>query len=450
MRTLSYEVSIPSDVWRAIVDEVVCRRKSDEEMFCCVFGNTHSLGHGQVRFFYRDHYIPDAEHYSRQSRTYLSLSQEQHVDLINKYIARGMSVLHIHTHPGQGIPGFSGTDDSHERRYAKFLKSFRPRTHFLSAVFNQDMEVSSWRSWNLSNGIAQFNVKFHHRFDTGENFAVDWDVMSRQQIFGADFLRKLGRISITVVGCGGIGSVFVEQLSRLGVRNWVLIDPDRLDISNLNRMPFATREDVGRFKTSMARSMIQRMWGNESTIKQIRGAISGADAMREAAKSELLVVASDNHYSRAIAQEISSRFVRPLISLASQIYKEPGAEPRFYVRVVCPPTAPNRWSLISCGAVSLHQAAQESAPSFIKDDLVDQGYINEVEAPAVYWLNSICASLGVKLVQEKMLGISHGDGVDWLVDCGRNEWYKMSHKDDENCLYISNRDDGFFGKGFHA
>ena len=442
-------MAIPPDVWEAIIDEVMCSRNSDEELFCCVFGNTHSLGEGRVRFFYRDHYVPNAEQYEQQSRTYLSLAQDRHVGLINTYIAHGMSVLHIHTHPGHSTPVFSRTDDIHERRYAMFLRSFRPRVHFLSAVFDQDMGNSSWRSWDIANGIAQFNVKFRHGGDAGGG-AVDWDVLSRQQIFGYDFARRLGHTAVTLVGCGGIGSVFVEQMSRLGVRNWVLVDPDRLDISNLNRMPFASREDVGRFKTSMARTMIRRIWGNKGVIKQIRGDIRGADARREAAKSDFLVVASDNHYSRAISQEISSRFVRTLVSLASQIYKDGGAGPRFYARVVCPPTSPNKWSLISCGAVSLHQAAQELAPSSIKADLVSQGYIDEVEAPAVYWLNSICASLGVKIIQEKVLGSLHEDGVDWLVDCGRNVWHKLSHKDDTNCLYTSNRDDGFFGRGFHT
>ena len=367
-----------------------------------------------------------------------------------------MSVLHLHTHPSCRTPSFSMTDDSNERRYAEFLRSYRPRAHFLSAVFDQEMNHSSCRSWNLSCGTHRANVRFdvdglgiaRDVADVARD-SVDIDMMSRQLVFGDEFLRNLGEVSLTVIGCGGIGSVFVEQMSRLGVRKWVLVDPDTVEASNLNRLPFASRRDIGRFKTSLSSALIRRTWGKGCSVKQIRRDIRDAKVVSEAVKSTYLIVASDNHYSRAIAQEISSRFVRPIVSLASQIYKDTRSNPRYYVRVVCPPTAPNRWSLISCQAVDLYAAARETAPKSIRDELDDLGYIDGVKAPAVYWLNSIGASLGVKIIQEKVLGMKHKDGIDWLIDCGRNEWHRLSHKDDDSCLYTSNRDDGLFGKGFH-
>ena len=80
--------------------------------------------------------------------------------------------------------------------------------------------------------------------------------------------------------------------------------------------------------------------------------------------------------------------------------------------------------------------------------MVNQGYIEDVKAPAVYWLNSLCASPGVKLIQEKVLGDRHENGVDWYVDCGRNLWHSISRENDGFCLYTSNRDDGLFGRCF--
>ena len=74
--------------------------------------------------------------------------------------------------------------------------------------------------------------------------------------------------------------------------------------------------------------------------------------------------------------------------------------------------------------------------------------MDDVKAPAVYWLNSLCASLGVKLIQEKVLGDQHENGVDWRGDCGRNLWRGISHENDGLRLYTYNRDDGLFGKGF--
>ena len=49
-------------------------------------------------------------------------------------------------------------------------------------------------------------------------------------------------MSIAVVGCSGTGSPVIEQLARLGVGRLVLVDPDRVEEKNLNRIVNATRE----------------------------------------------------------------------------------------------------------------------------------------------------------------------------------------------------------------
>lgn len=428
---------------------MMSNRPDIHEVFGCVFGNVHTLSNGRIRFFYRDHVIPTAEEYAHQSHSYLALSQQRHIALINKYITVGMSVLHIHTHPGLDAPAFSSTDDACESKYAAFLRAFRPRTHFFSAVFDREMKHSKWRSWDLLSGLAHYDVADHRSYDSNSDEpGYGMTVLDRQQIFGDDFFHRLSRLAVTVIGCGGIGSVFVEQLSRLGVRHWTLIDPDKLEPSNLNRMPFATNRDVGRFKTSCTAGLIKRMWGRDAFVKQVRNDIAKPEARNAAVKSDCLVVATDNHQSREIAQELASRFVRPVVSLATQIYKEDNSMPRYYARVVSPPIAPGRWSLISCGAVDPWEAARESAPDRIKEELASHGYIDAVQAPAVYWLNSLCASIGVKLIHEQMLGAHVENGIDWIVDDHR--WYSVHNGDEPDSIYTSNRDDGLFGRGYSS
>ncbi|NER05471.1 MAG: hypothetical protein F6K17_24195, partial [Okeania sp. SIO3C4] len=62
-------------------------------------------------------------------------------------------------------------------------------------------------------------------------------IFARQEIFGNALQEQLNELTVTLIGCGGIGSVFAEVLGRLGVKNWVLIDHDSLETTNLNRMP---------------------------------------------------------------------------------------------------------------------------------------------------------------------------------------------------------------------
>jgi molybdopterin/thiamine biosynthesis adenylyltransferase len=55
---------------------------------------------------------------------------------------------------------------------------------------------------------------------------------------------------ILIAGCGTVGGSIVEPLTRLGVCDFVLADPDRFELSNLNRQA-ARLADVGRLKTEV-------------------------------------------------------------------------------------------------------------------------------------------------------------------------------------------------------
>jgi bacteriocin biosynthesis cyclodehydratase domain-containing protein len=51
-----------------------------------------------------------------------------------------------------------------------------------------------------------------------------------------------------VLGCGGLGTWAVAALASAGVRNFILVDHDVVDLSNLNRQILYSREDVGESK----------------------------------------------------------------------------------------------------------------------------------------------------------------------------------------------------------
>src|SRR5439155_11152739 len=58
---------------------------------------------------------------------------------------------------------------------------------------------------------------------------------------GQDLLR---RTKVGVIGAGGVGSLLVEYLGRLGVGWIVVADPERLDITNLPRVAGSRRWDA--------------------------------------------------------------------------------------------------------------------------------------------------------------------------------------------------------------
>ncbi len=68
--------------------------------------------------------------------------------------------------------------------------------------------------------------------------------------------RRLWKARILVAGAGSVGSFHAFALARLGVRNLVLTDPERYEISNLARQAGATLKTLGRWKADAVRGRI--------------------------------------------------------------------------------------------------------------------------------------------------------------------------------------------------
>jgi len=82
-----------------------------------------------------------------------------------------------------------------------------------------------------------------------------------------DLATAVKERAIVVVGCGGTGALVATGLAHLGVRRLTFCDPDRLETSNLNRMPAARPVDVGRFKVDIVHDyLLDRFSGLEIGI----------------------------------------------------------------------------------------------------------------------------------------------------------------------------------------
>lgn len=66
--------------------------------------------------------------------------------------------------------------------------------------------------------------------------------------FSADIQQRLEAARIAVLGIGGIGSHALLALLSMGVGNLVIVDDDRVALSNLNRQFFYAQSDLGRNK----------------------------------------------------------------------------------------------------------------------------------------------------------------------------------------------------------
>ena len=63
--------------------------------------------------------------------------------------------------------------------------------------------------------------------------------LRNELFFGKEKQSKLKNIKVCIVGLGGVGGYAVETLARLEVENFIVVDKDKVDITNLNRQIIA-------------------------------------------------------------------------------------------------------------------------------------------------------------------------------------------------------------------
>lgn len=74
---------------------------------------------------------------------------------------------------------------------------------------------------------------------------------------GEDNFNKIKEKTVLVVGLGGVGGYAVEALVRSGISNIIIIDYDKVDISNLNRQIITNQENIGKYKVDDMKERIK-------------------------------------------------------------------------------------------------------------------------------------------------------------------------------------------------
>lgn len=437
---------IPPLRWKNFRQAMLDARQDREEVIGFMFCKRHQLTKNRIRYIPQDWIVPASDCYEHQSTGGIVLKQEFHQYMLNTHVRdRNLDVVHVHTHFGDELPKFSYIDDRHEAEYARFLASYqKKKPRLISGVFNESLEKCKFRIWDRK-GIYHRAIAFSPSWFAPLNnpiLSAETELMfARQKVFGEGVQQQLGQLKVALIGCGGIGAVFAEQLARLGVKQWILIDPDRLETVNLNRMPAATQQMVDQWwhKVNYVKWLIKKTYAIGSHVQALPLSIEDKQAKQEVATADLIVVATDNHRSRQIAQELALEYARPLVCLGTHIEMQPDNKPRLYARVTVPPLGEN-WCLMCANIINLQQAALESAATEIMDLAEEAGYIKGIDDPAVYWLNSICASTGVGVIHGMISGFLHVDsGLDWIYDFANTNWLKTNpdHLHTKDCYFCS-------------
>ena len=200
---------------------------------------------------------------------------------------------------------------------------------------------------------------------------------------------------------GGTGSIVLQALAHLGVQNFLLLDPDSVEETNLNRLVGATQKDLGLPKASVAKAWTQHINPNVQ-IEARQDSVIKAAVARSLADTDFVFCCTDSHGSRAILNQFAYQYLVPVIDMGVVI----AAQDKHITHVA------GRTQLLAPGQACM-VCGNLLDPEEIRRDLLtdferqaDPYILGLPEpAPAVISLNSTIASLATTMFLNAVTGI---------------------------------------------
>lgn len=115
---------------------------------------------------------------------------------------------------------------------------------------------------------------------------------------GKDVSDLLQTKTVGIAGCGGIGSNVAAFLTRAGIKKLILVDFDKVSVSNLNRQ-FYFLEDIGRLKVDALEKNLLKI-NPYLEVKTYSSKLCDSDLFKIFQNADVLVEAFDGVSDKAM------------------------------------------------------------------------------------------------------------------------------------------------------
>lgn len=134
--------------------------------------------------------------------------------------------------------------------------------------------------------------------------------------FGVSAQQRLLQSRALLIGLGGLGSPASMYLAAAGVGRLVLVDFDRVELSNLQRQIVHSTPDVKRPKVESARDRLLAL-NPDVEVTTLAKALDEGELTDQAAAADVVVDCSDNFATRFAVNAACVRTRTPLVSAAA-------------------------------------------------------------------------------------------------------------------------------------
>jgi molybdopterin/thiamine biosynthesis adenylyltransferase len=365
----------------------------------------------------RMYLAPDGIDYVPGQRGYRMLTPAFVRDRVLDCRREHLAYLAVHCHGGRDRVSFSGDDlASHERGYPA-LRDILGDGLVGGLVFAR--EAVAGDLWLSGGGRVELNSAVITGWPTrvlrpaplaaATGGDPQYDRQSR--LFGDRGQAILAGQKVGIIGAGGAGSLINEYLARLGVGHLVVIDPDRIESTNIPRVAGSRRRDAHPWLTDGRRPLLLQALGRRlaspkvaiarRVARQANPSIifdgAGDDVVRQDIATRLidcdfLFLAADTMQARLVFNALIHQYLIPGIQVGAKVQLDHGRVADVFS--VVRPIGPGEGCLWCNQLISPAKLQDEALTPELRRL---QRYVDdpEVYAPSVITLNAVAAAHAV-------------------------------------------------------
>ena len=248
------------------------------------------------------------------------------------YLARSVRVARekkaglafMHSHPVSGWQGMSGADVDAERDVLAYPAG-ATGLPFVGLTIGTDGYWSA-RFWERDNGqmrrhwcekVRVVGPQFYKIYSNDEIAPppLRKEILKRTfDTWGREQQNTIARLKVGIVGLGSVGCIVAEAVARIGITQVTLIDPDKVEEHNLDRLLYGTLDDIGKLKVSLAaHAMRCHSTAEEIQITALPVSIHDEAAYKAVLDCDIIFSCVDRPVARDVLNYIAQAHLIPVI-----------------------------------------------------------------------------------------------------------------------------------------
>lgn len=286
--------------------------------------------------------LPDDDCYQKQTGSNVRLKKEVQGSIYQQLIDSGCDVLinvHDHWFSKEGTL-FSSVDDQDDLEQDKYIRTvLQPELNKqrginsveiknVSLVFDQNTiaaRITSSKKGKKFTPINRLDIAGRKLQFLALNNSDNYFKSEPQQVFNrqssfipANTQKVMGDLKIVLVGAGGLGSILAESLLRVGFKDLMIVDDDKVEEHNLNRLQSCGYKDIGKYKSSVLAKRLKSLFKGVKITSVLKSVASEA-VLKRIGDADIIIGAVDNDVPRSLLNKLSVSYKIPYFDLGTVV-----------------------------------------------------------------------------------------------------------------------------------